>query len=288
MPDDIIKEAPAEAPSAETPSAEPLESYSFTFEKDEVRRLMRTLNRRAYVFWAVMLECIVSGPMLLFIGEKNKLLIAFAVSFCIAAGTVTLLRMFRLRSVNKKNVEMIPRNVYRYRFYEDRVEAVIEREGKVVSTAGELYENIKLLIETDSYILFCFPSGYFTARKSELAENAKLYGLIASDPKKRRKLREVGKSSIPSVILFAFTLFALPAAIVAIDLLMKFGQIFFEPLLVYVPFAVLSVPLLAVLVAGIVMTVKREPGWVKNIFAPAVVIPLLFLYCLYIHIAIVI
>lgn len=267
--DDIL-----DVSDSETGKRMPEETYSFTFDENELKELNRIqragVYKRLIIFTLISLVFIVS----LISAHTSDLATGFF------AGCILVYEAFMIKSIAvynkawKKSAVRICASTYEYRIFDNCLTASIYRNSEKIRESKCRFEDIEQVRQAGRFILLQFGGQLYIIRKSELKENSFFYAYMYKNPEKVVEKTAPGRWKTTSVILFVFSLFSILGALVTVNIVSGINGMFTENMWIF--YLWVPVPL-ASTVYGFVMSSKGY-SFKKNIIAGLIMIALLCIY----------
>lgn len=253
--------------------SEPLETYRFSFSKEEFEKTNKTTGRA----WnrSVIIICLLYAAIILLLMVSNEgdgftgfLMGALPLGILFAKG-------IKANAAAAKNRnEKAGKNLYEYMVYEDYFTAAIIRNNETVRTSKYYFSEIEQIYNADEYLAVVVRGGYYLLRKSELKENSAFYVHMKRYPAKTVEPKPFNIWRMISIVMFVASLLSIFGAMAAVTEMSQRNKMQIENMWIFYLFALIPA---ASVVVGFILKAKGDK-YKKNIIAGIIMTVILCVY----------
>lgn len=206
--DDILCSEDVEAESTDRS----LESYTFTYTKDEAKQLFKYSLRTILRSFLISLFAFI----FLFITSLNAadLIKGFFLGIIVLWILVFLRAVFQFRKNRKEGTEKMSQSTYTYDVYEEFLKVTIDSPDKNRNLTVK-YSDVKKVSFTDKYVIMQVKNELLSIKRELLPENSYVYTLLKLATAKN-PLRVKTKWHLLSIILFVSSIFSIILAMFSV------------------------------------------------------------------------
>ncbi|MBO4879660.1 MAG: helix-turn-helix transcriptional regulator [Clostridia bacterium] len=250
----------------------PKERYRFKFDKKELLGINLRLNIRRIAGWVLV-------PVLWFVffamnvGENSESFIGVIFGVFLVSLFSSVIRIVTFIRNTKRYLLPDSQYTFDYSFYEDRLEAVAEKDGEALRTEKLYYGEIESAAELEKYFVLFIKNRHYVIRKAELDNASAVTGVFAALKCKKYRLTHPILSKIMSTVLFILSIVSWPLAHIvttkAAGSILHDGESLTEQMNIlldheWIFFLFIPIPLTS-LILGFIEEKRGLSGWKKNI-----------------------
>ena len=206
--DDILCGGEVKAENAD----QPLESYSFTYTKEEAKGLFKYSARSILTRFLISLFAFI----FLFITSLNAadLIKGFFLGITVLWILAFIRTVFLFRKNRKEGTEKMSQSTYTYDVYEEFLKVTIDSPDKNRNLTVK-YSDVKKVSFTDKYVIMQVKNELLSIKRELLPENSYVYTLLKLATAKN-PLRVKTKWHLLSIILFVSSIFSIILAMFSV------------------------------------------------------------------------
>lgn len=257
---------------------EPLESFTVSYQKGDVRRALWGANKNRIISMTI-----VTGVLLIFLIQSLTGQDAMAIGFMFGAfifiAIMTGMNYLKLRKAITIGEQQTLNTIFAYDIYENHVEQTVSRNGETVATCTMQFSELLHIRQYGNLIIFQYTNQLFILHTADLTENSRFYWFLRSRITEKQKPKRKSSLTAISVILFVFSIASLWIAFVVAALMSRWNpESFFHNIRIFLCF--LPIPVGSI-VFGVV-TQRKGYAYKKNIVVGIIITALLLINGLFV------
>lgn len=254
--------------------AEPNESYTFNFTKeelDEINSLQKKSNYKNLVVFT-LLSALLIFLSIAFVAPDTVIGFTFGVAFM---GILAFIKGIRAYGKSWKNsAERIYESTYEYKIFDNYIAISIYRKGEKVRESKCSFNDIEQVNINGRWLFFQIVGQAFIVRRSDLKENSAFYSYMYKNPTKTVENSSFNRWRTISIILFVASLFSVLGGLILVGEVSSINNLFIENMWLF--FLMTPIPVFST-VFGCILKAKGYK-YKKNIVAGIIMTILLCIY----------
>lgn len=192
---------------------QPIETYSFTYTKDEMKRLFKYSARIMIRYIFFTLPCLIMMIFGMFNADAFYTGFAAGVIFLVVASYISA--FIRFANTKKTGMEIMSQSTYTYDVFEDFFKVTIDQPDKSRNLTVKS-NDIKKVSFTDKYVIIQLGNELFSIKRSLLPEDSRLFTILKLATAKAPMPRAKVKWRALSIILFIASISSLMLALLSV------------------------------------------------------------------------
>ena len=257
-----------------------LATTHFEYDEDKIKKLIKILDKKRHIHFAIWLNCIIIGLLALFVDDFETVIGVFL--------AVNILLFIYFKILNKKSMRILisEKRVVDIKFYEDYFVSKLKTRNLDIETKLKYIDIDKLHVDDELVVIvYSNNSKYVVFEQNMLIENKEFILSQLKDQSKccNQKNFQANiniKLKVISIILFIASFASLILALISAGLISGFSKYSFANNKTFVlnmwPFFVFAILPLGSFIFGIIFNNRFKCK--KNIIAGAIMTVILVLY----------
>ncbi len=280
--DELLNEDAKAVPENELDKEEPLESFTVTYQKDEIRRTLMKIYRQR-IFPTILLSIPLLTICVVMLVDKQMWLSGISGGM-VLINSIAIVKGYLAQKKLIRDAEQKTANCkFHYQVYENYIMLRISCNEEDTATQKMLYSEITKIRQYDEIIIFQYRNALCLIHTTDLNDNSIFYRSLRArflEENTEKKPKRSDVLTVVSVILFVCSIASLFIAIaIAVELSIHEPKMFSEYLQVALYF--LPIPIGSV-VFGI-LTQRKGYAYKKNIVVGFIMMILLIVFGIFIR-----